>query len=106
MRSKFEGRNQYHHLYGGRWRRERKAFLQRNPLCKFHMERGVIEAATVVDHIIPHHGKEQLFWDQSNWQPLCKPCHDSHKQRLEKSGRVIGCDADGLPIDPNHHWHK
>nr|WP_292832122.1 HNH endonuclease signature motif containing protein [Mesorhizobium sp.] len=18
----------------------------------------------------------RLFWDRSNWQPLCKPCHD------------------------------
>jgi 5-methylcytosine-specific restriction protein A len=30
----------------------------------------------VVDHIVPHRGREQLFWDESNWQALCKPCHD------------------------------
>lgn len=33
-------------------------------------------AATVVDHIIPHKGDQYLFWDRSNWQPLCKLCHD------------------------------
>ena len=32
--------------------------------------------ATVVDHIIPHRGDQKLFWDQNNWQALCKSCHD------------------------------
>ena len=38
--------------------------------------------ATVVDHIVPHRGDPQLFWDESNWQPLCKACHD-HKTGTE-----------------------
>lgn len=33
--------------------------------------------AEVVDHIVPHRGDEKLFWDESNWQALCKRCHDS-----------------------------
>ncbi|NBN26583.1 HNH endonuclease, partial [Proteus sp. G2657] len=24
----------------------------------------------------------------------------------EKSGKVIGCNADGIPLDPNSHWHQ
>nr|MBG2751671.1 HNH endonuclease [Proteus mirabilis]MBG2863660.1 HNH endonuclease [Proteus mirabilis]MBI6301849.1 HNH endonuclease [Proteus mirabilis]MBI6527505.1 HNH endonuclease [Proteus mirabilis] len=28
------------------------------------------------------------------------------KQRIEKSGKVIGCNADGIPLDPNSHWHQ
>ena len=32
--------------------------------------------ATVVGHIIPHRGNQKLFWDEKNWQPLCKDCHD------------------------------
>lgn len=47
-----------------------------------------------------------LFWDSSNWQALSKRCHDSWKQRLEKSGTVAGCDASGIPLDPNHHWNR
>ncbi|MEO4040348.1 HNH endonuclease signature motif containing protein [Hoeflea sp. CAU 1731] len=39
--------------------------------------------AKVVDHIIPHKGDRKLFWDRSNWQPLCTPCHSSKKQRQE-----------------------
>lgn len=63
-------------------------------------------AATVVDHIVPHGGDLKLFWDVKNWQPLCKKCHDSMKQRLEKSGSLTGCDVNGMPLDNNHWWSK
>ena len=69
-------------------------------------DQGRLTAATVVDHIAPHEGDQAKFWDKTNHQALCKPCHDRHKQRLEKSGRVVGCDVTGMPIDPNHHWAK
>lgn len=45
-------------------------------------------AATVVDHIIPHRGNEELFWDEDNWQGLCKRCHDRKTWR-EKRGLGI-----------------
>jgi len=42
-----------------------------------HCQRdGRTNPASVVDHIIPHRGVAALFWDQSNWQSLCKRCHD------------------------------
>ena len=62
--------------YDGRWRKARIAFLQRNPLCVECMRKGVLTPATVVDHIIPHRGDKDLFWNEENWQPLCKSCHD------------------------------
>ena len=37
---------------------------------------SVLTPATVVDHIVPHRGDHALFWDEQNWQPLCKSCHD------------------------------
>lgn len=90
--------------YGSKWQRARKAWLLKHPLCKMHADRGLVVAATVVDHIIPHRGDMTLFWDRNNWQSLCKACHDTHKQRLEKSGAVVGCDMSGIPIDPSHPW--
>jgi 5-methylcytosine-specific restriction endonuclease McrA len=71
-------------LYSYRWDKARKAFLKQHPLCAMHQHMGQVVAATVVDHIIPHKGDTALFWDRTNWQPLCKLCHDSTKQRLEK----------------------
>ena len=36
-----------------------------------------------VDHIVPHKGDQQLFWDQSNWQALCRRCNSIKCARLE-----------------------
>ena len=92
--------------YGYKWQQAREGFLKKNPLCEDHKARGQVVAATVVDHIAPHRGDMKLFWDRANWQSLCKTCHDSHKQRLEKSGVDTGCSTDGIPLDKNHHWNK
>lgn len=42
----------------------------------------------VADHKRRHGGDHDLFWDERNLQCLCKPCHDSLKQREERSGRL------------------
>lgn len=44
---------------------------------------GLIVAATVVDHVDPHHGDPVKFWDTSMWQSSCGWHHDSVKQKLE-----------------------
>lgn len=96
----------WHHLYNTkRWKFLRKEQLQREPLCKIHKAQGKIIPATIADHVVPHKGDETLFF-RGDLQSLCKECHDSYKQRLEKSGTIIGCDSDGFPIDPNHHWSR
>ncbi len=41
-------------------------------------------AATDVDHIQPHRGDMTLFWDSSNWQPLC------HRHHAQKTAREDG----------------
>ena len=92
--------------YNSKWSKARKEFLAENPLCVMHRQRGLLEPATVVDHIVPHRGDEALFWDKGNWQALCKHCHDSHKKRLESSGREVGCDVRGLPLSSGHHWKR
>jgi 5-methylcytosine-specific restriction endonuclease McrA len=84
-----------HKLYNHLWRQKRAAFLKKNPLCVFCAARGRTAEATVVDHITPHKGDEALFWNQANWQPLCKPCHDIDKARLERGRGNIGCDVHG-----------
>ena len=73
--------------YGYKWQKAREAFLYANPLCCYCQRIGRATAASVVDHKIPHEGNESLMWDESNWQPLCKPCHDSTKKAEEARGR-------------------
>ncbi|MEY0214149.1 HNH endonuclease signature motif containing protein [Providencia rettgeri] len=107
-------------VYGGRWAKVRLSFLNDNPLCVMCKEQGRITAATVVDHITPHRLRDalasgdaewitkaqKLFWDTNNYQSLCASHHNSTKQRMEKSGVVVGCSEDGIPLDPNSHWNK
>ena len=68
--------------YDHRWRIARKKYLKEHPLCVKCQEQGKLIKADVVDHIKPHRGDKTLFWDQSNWQALCKKCHD-HKTKTE-----------------------
>jgi len=74
--------------YGYRWQKARELFLRENPLCAECQRYGRITPATVVDHIKPHKGNQKLFWDWSNWQALCKQCHD--KKTAQQDGRWGG----------------
>ena len=47
---------------------------------------GRLVPATVVDHVVPHRGDQRLFWDESNWAPACKPCHDAKTAREGRWG--------------------
>lgn len=69
--------------YNYKWQKARERYLLDNPLCVYCGRSGQVTAASVVDHVIAHRGDMTLFWDQSNWQSLCKPCHDSVKQAEE-----------------------
>lgn len=88
-----DGKSTTQRGYDYRWQQARERFLAANPLCRFCAERNRTEVATVVDHKIPHRGDQSLFWDQSNWQPLCKPCHDGEKKRQEAEGCLASSRA-------------
>lgn len=70
--------------YTYRWQRARLMFLRQNPLCITCWRKGLTEAATVVDHVIPHRRDQERFWDRTNWQALCARCHNakSAKERV------------------------
>ena len=78
--------------YDGRWRKARETYLRRNPLCVICEKETRLTPATVVDHIIPHRGNQELFWDTTNnWQALCKRCHDI--KTATEDGRWTGARA-------------
>jgi 5-methylcytosine-specific restriction enzyme A len=96
--------NAAHRGYDSKWQNYRRRFLRENPACRLCHLAGRLTRATVVDHIQPHKGDFTLFWARSNHQALCRTCHDGTKRQLEASGILRGCDANGLPLDPQHHW--
>ena len=88
-----------------RWRRRRARQLRAEPLCRLCREvLGRIRPAQVADHIEPHHGDPALF--EGPLQSLCASCHSALKRQRERSGCFKGCDARGLPLDPEHWWRK
>ena len=81
--------------YGSAWRKARKRYLEANPLCVSCLKEGRYVRATDVDHIQPHRGDAVLFWDESNWQPLCHSCH-SQKTRNEDNNPVYSYREKGM----------
>lgn len=69
--------------YSARWDKASITFKAQHPLCLGCEARGRTTPTEVVDHIVPHRGDHDLFWDPDNWQPGCRICHDRVKARLE-----------------------
>ena len=77
--------NAYRRGYNSAWQKASKAYLIKHPYCAECLKSDIHTPATVVDHIKPHKGNKDLFWDSSNWQALCKHCHD-RKTATEDGG--------------------
>ena len=88
-----------------RWQRLRRLQLQRHPLCKFCLERAIVTAANVVDHVTPHRGDWNAFVT-GELQSLCEPCHKSTKREIELRGYRSDVGLDGYPTDPNHPFNR
>jgi 5-methylcytosine-specific restriction protein A len=98
-------KSEWHHLYNtAQWKRLRLNWLTNNPVCVLCWQLNKVTPATVVDHKTAHKGNTELFYSDANLQSLCKPCHDTTKARQEHRGYLQGCNANGLPLDPKHHW--
>lgn len=71
--------------YGGAWRKFRLQYLAANPYCAMCEREGRSVVATVVDHVEPHKGDRDKFWDEDNMQALCGRCHAA--KTLEEARR-------------------
>ncbi|MHC4698249.1 MAG: HNH endonuclease [Planctomycetota bacterium] len=77
--------------YDRRWRKARDHYLRRHPLCVQCERQGRTVCSAIVDHVVPHQGDPLAFWDQRDWQALCKRCHD--RKTVSEDG--------GLGNEPN-----
>ncbi len=85
--------------YTAVWDHAAKAYRVEHPLCLGCEAIGLIEPATVVDHVDPHRGDQGKFWDRANWQPSCDWHHSAIKPVLERmrDDGIIGIA--GLKLD-------
>jgi 5-methylcytosine-specific restriction protein A len=79
--------------YGSRWQRLRPFWLAKYPHCgdcpngqrpvmSRCFEQGLVTPAIQIDHVVPHKGNQQLFWDsEGNWQALCSSCGTAKSAR-------------------------
>lgn len=90
-------------LNSAAWQKLRALVLAHEPLCRDCQGMGRIEPATDVDHDDGNPGNN----DWANLVPRCHSCH-SHKTARERHGLKArqGCDVNGWPLDPNHHWNR
>ena len=45
------------------------------PVGSYCFDEGRVAIAFQVDHVVPHRGRSDLFWDElGNWQSLCASC--------------------------------
>ena len=88
--------------YGSRWQRARRVYLAEHPWCVLvRDDRPCGEPSTVVDHIVPHRGDPVLFWDETNWQATCKPCHDAKTPtETDWGGARGGRGIESLGVSP------
>jgi 5-methylcytosine-specific restriction enzyme A len=73
--------------YSARWNKRAAIFRASYPLCGMRpdgrppvasqcFEAGRATPGAAVDHVVPHRGNLELFWDElNNWQTLCAACH-------------------------------
>lgn len=88
------------------WKRARVEHLALEPLCRHCKALGRVKPAHHVDHMIPHGGNEESFFDENNWQSLCRECHAFKTRRDEGKTVRMGCDIDGVPMDSVHPWNR
>jgi 5-methylcytosine-specific restriction endonuclease McrA len=91
-----------------RWQRLRLQKLRAKPICEY-CTRPNARPATEVDHrqAIKAGGDP---WAWNNLVSACHTCHSRKTIHVDILGKdrvpVKGCDADGLPLDPEHSWNE
>lgn len=71
--------------YTNAWTKASIGYRRKNPWCVICKRAGRMVPSECVDHIKPHGGDQELFWDKTNWQALCGTCH-SEKTAREDGG--------------------
>ncbi|WP_322997214.1 HNH endonuclease signature motif containing protein [Castellaniella sp.] len=78
------------------WRKLRASVLEREPLCRHCAARGITEPATDVDH----RSGDPSDNSPQNLCPLCHSCHSIKTARDHGKNVAMGCDLNGIPLDP------
>jgi 5-methylcytosine-specific restriction enzyme A len=70
--------------YDASWKAAAAKFKRTHPFCLGCEALNRRVATEVVDHVVPHKGDAEVFWNASAWQPACRWHHAVVKQKLER----------------------
>jgi 5-methylcytosine-specific restriction protein A len=99
--------SKWHYLYNNsKWVRLRELVLKEQPLCVICRQHNEVKASDTVDHITPHKGNKELFWDRQNLQALCSSCHNTIKREIETKGYYTAFNEEGWPVSSEHPINK
>jgi 5-methylcytosine-specific restriction endonuclease McrA len=76
-----------HSPYDTTWKRLSRLFRDQHPLCALCLEKGIVQAAEAVDHIIPIAVRPDLRLDTTNLRALCFVCHNRCTRNYQQTGR-------------------
>ena len=87
--------------YTTAWDKASAGHVRNNPLCRYCDLAGQVRPSELTDHLYPHKGDQDLFWNKRYWIASCTECHAGFKQRTERRGRsAIDALAIRLGLDP------
>jgi len=91
--------------------RHRQEYRLIQPLCEMCLKRNPprVRVWTELDHRIALcNGGKDFDEDPGQRQGLCRECHG--EKTANERGYTLrpraGADVNGLPLDPNHWWHR
>lgn len=73
--------------YTAAWDKASRGHLRNSPLCLYCALVEDVKAADLTDHLYPHGGDQDVFWNRTYWISCCTDCHNGFKQRVERKGR-------------------
>lgn len=74
--------------YDRDWERARLEYLKSvDGICEEHQRRGYLVPAVLVDHMVPVREAPDRRLDKTNFDALCRNCHDGWKRKLEAYAR-------------------
>ena len=94
-------------IYGtAQWRRLRLLKLSIDPRCEPCSRRGLDVEARHVDHIVSIASGGAAYPPLSGLMSMCVSCHSIKTAARDRAGgkgvAFKGCDASGVPLDPEH----
>lgn len=83
-----------------KWRDLRNFKKKENPICEMCITMGKVIPTYCIDHITPidEYNFDELFYDYSNLQSLCEPCHQfkTNRDKGDKNHEYSGLTGQAL----------